>query len=437
MRWLEKYQSKRCTAAEAVELIESGNRVAIQPGCAVPNQLVNAMVARADQLRDVEVAHILTMGEAPYMDPKYEGIFRHRALFIGHNARKAIAEGRADAMAIHLSQVPKLFSSGTLPVDVALIHVSPPDEHGFCSFGTDVGTIKAAADCAKYVVAQVNPKMPRALGDCFIHVNKLDRVVEANDDLVEMAQFVFNPDDPTTQVPMKIGENVVDLIENGSTLQMGIGTIPDAVLYHLREKRDLGIHSEMFSDGVVDLVEEGIITNEKKTINRNKIVAGFVLGTKKTFSFIDNNPIAEFRPTEYVNDINIIAQHDNMVAINSAIEVDITGQVCADSIGPRLFSGFGGQVDFVRGAAMSNGGKPIIALPSSTKNDTISRIVPQLKPGAGVVTTRADVHWVVTEYGAVNLYGKSYRERAKLLISIAHPNFRDELEKYAKEQNLF
>lgn len=436
MRWLERYQSKRCSAAEAVELIESGNRVAIQPGCAVPNELVNAMVARADQLRDVEVAHILTMGDAPYMDAKYEGIFRHRALFIGHNARKAIAEGRADAMAIHLSQVPKLFSSGTLPVDVALIHVSPPDEHGFCSYGTDVGTIKAAADNAKHVIAQVNPKMPRALGDCFIHVNKLDRVVEAEADLQEMPQFVFDPDDPTTKVPMKIGENVVELIENGSTLQMGIGTIPDAVLYFLREKRDLGIHTEMFSDGVVDLVEEGIITNEKKTINKNKIVAGFVLGTKKTFSFIDNNPIAEFRPTEYVNDLNVIAQHDNMVAINSAIEIDITGQVCADSIGPRLFSGFGGQVDFIRGSAMSNGGKPIIALPSSTKEDTISRIVPQLKPGAGVVTTRADIHWVVTEYGAVNLYGKSYRERAKLLISIAHPNFRNELEKYAKEQNL-
>ncbi len=436
MKWLERYQAKRCTPAEAVSVIESGNRVAIQPGCAVPNQLVNAMVARADQLKDVEVVHILTMGEAPYMDPKYEGIFRHRALFIGHNARKAVAEGRADAMAIHLGQVPKLFSSGTLPVNVALIHVSPPDEHGFCSFGTDVGTIKAAADNAKHVVAQVNPKMPRALGDCFIHVNKLDRVVEAEEELVEMAQFVFDPDDPTTKVPMKIGENIVELIEDGSTLQMGIGTIPDAVLYHLREKRDLGIHSEMFSDGVVDLVEEGIITNEKKTINRNKIVAGFVLGTKKTFDFIDNNPIAEFRPTEYVNDINIIAQHDNMVAINSAIEVDITGQVCADSIGPRLFSGFGGQVDFIRGAAMSNGGKPIIAMPSTAKDDTISRIVPQLKPGAGVVTTRADVHWLVTEYGAVNLYGKSYRERAKLLISIAHPNFRDELEKYAKEQNL-
>jgi len=436
MRWLEKYQEKRVTAEEAVKVIKSGHRVAIQPGCAVPSRLVEAMVGRASELENVEIVHILTMGDAPYMDAKYEGIFRHRALFIGHNARKAIAEGRADAMAIHLGQVPRLFSSGALPVDVALIHVSPPDEHGFCSYGADVGTIKSAADNARFVVAQVNPKMPRALGDCFIHVNKLYKVVEAEQDLLEMPQFVFDPDDPSTRVPMKIGENVVDLIEDGSTLQMGIGTIPDAVLYHLREKRDLGIHTEMFSDGVVDLVDEGIITNERKTINKNKIVAGFVLGTKKTFDFIDNNPIAEFRPTEYVNDVQVIAQHDKMVAINSAIEVDITGQVCSDSIGPRLFSGFGGQVDFIRGSAMSNGGKPIIALPSSTKNDTISRIVPQLKPGAGVVTTRADVHWVVTEYGAVNLYGKSYRERAILLISIAHPNHRDDLEKYAKEQNL-
>jgi len=437
MRWLERYQAKRVSADEAVQVIQSGMRVCLQPGCAVPQELVRAMVRRGDSgaIENVEVCHILTMGEAPYMDKKYEGIFRHRALFIGHNARAAVNEGRADAMAIHLSQVPRLFSN-SLPVDVVMIHVSPPDEHGFCSFGTDVGTTKAATEAARIVIAQINPKMPRALGDCFIHVNKLSAVVEHEEDILEMPQFVFDPEDPATKVPLAIGENVVDLIEDGSTLQMGIGTIPDAVLYHLREKRDLGIHSEMFSDGVVDLVDEGIITNDKKTINRGKIVAGFVLGTKKTFDFIDNNPIAEFRPTEYVNDVQVVAQHDNMVAINSAIEVDITGQVCADSIGPRLFSGFGGQLDFIRGAAMSKGGKPIIALPSTAKADALSRIVPQLKPGAGVVTTRADVHWVVTEYGAVNLFGKSYRERVKAMISIAHPNFREELEAYAKQQNL-
>lgn len=438
MRWLQKYQDRKMTADEAVKIIESGMRVTVQPGCAVPQELVRAMVRRGDSgaIENVEVTHILTMGEAPYMDPKYEGVFRHRALFMGHNARKAVNEGRADAMSIHLSQVPRLFSDGILPTDVALIHVSPPDEHGFCSYGTDVGTIRAAADASRKVIAQVNPKMPRALGDCFIHVTKIDAFVEHEENILEMPQFTPDPDNPENEVPLKIGENIVDLVNDGDTMQMGIGTIPDAVLYHLREKRHLGVHSEMFSDGVVDLVDEGIITNEKKTINRGKMVAGFVLGTQKTFDFIDNNPIVEFRPTEYVNDVNVIAQHDNMVAINSAIEVDITGQVCADSIGPKLYSGFGGQVDFIRGASMSKGGKPIIALPSTAKGGDISRIVSQLKPGAGVVTTRADVRWVVTEYGAVNLYGKSLRERAKLMIGIAHPDHREELERYAKEHNL-
>jgi len=436
MRWLERYHERRVEADEALSVIKSGDRVIFQPGCAVPMELMRGMVRRSKELENVQVAHILTMGEAAYMNPEYEGIFRHLALFIGPNARQAVAEGRADAMPIHLGQVPRLFSDGHLPIDVAMIHVSPPDEHGFCSFGTDVGTIKAAADAAKIVVAQINPQMPRALGDCFIHVKKIDYFVVHEEPLQEMAQFVFDPDDPATQIPLKIGENIVDLIDDGSTMQMGIGTIPDAVLHHLHEKQDLGVHTEMFSDGVVDLVEEGVINNEKKSINRGKIVAGFVLGTKKTFDFIDNNPIVEFRPTEYVNDVQVIAQHDNMISVNSAIEIDITGQVCSDSIGPRLFSGFGGQVDFVRGAAMSKGGKAFIALPSTTKQDTISRIVPQLKPGAGVVTTRADVHWVVTEYGAVNLFGKCYRDRVKAMISIAHPNFREDLERYAKEHHL-
>ncbi len=436
MRWLERYQARRTTADKAVKAINSGDRIAVQPGCAVPTPLLEAMVGRADVLENVELVHILTMGELPYIDPKYDGVFRHRALFIGANARRAVNEGRADAMAIFLGEMPALFRDGTLPIDVALIHVSPPDEHGFCSYGVDVGMIKAAAESAGTVIAMVNPKMPRALGDCFINVNKLTHIVEIERDIPEMPQFVFDPDDPTTHIPMKIGENIVSLIDDGATLQMGIGTIPDAVLHHLRGKRDLGVHTEMFSDGVVDLVEEGVITNERKTIHTGKMVAGFVLGTKKTFDFIDNNPIIEFRPTEYVNDVNVIARHDNMVAINSAIEVDITGQVCADSIGPRLYSGFGGQLDFIRGAARSKGGKPIITLPSTAKDDTISRIVPQLNPGAGVVTTRGDVHWVVTEYGAVNLHGKSFRERAEMLISVAHPKFRDELEKYAGEQHL-
>lgn len=436
MRWFDRYQAKKTSAREAVKVIESGQRVHVQPGCAVPTHLLEAMVGRADELENVEVVHILTMGEAPHLDPKYEGHFRHRALFIGHNARRAVAEGRADAMAVFLGEVPRMFSDGTLPLDVCFIHVSPPDEHGFCSFGVDVGVTKAAADASKVVIAQINRLMPRALGDSFIHVSKIDSFVEHDAPLIEMPQFTPDPDDPKNTVPLKIGENIVELVNDGDTMQMGIGTIPDAVLYHLHDKRDLGVHTEMFSDGVVDLVEEGVITNDKKTINRGKMVAGFVLGTRKTFDFIDNNPIAEFRPTEYVNDVNVIAQHDNMVAINSAIEVDITGQVCADSIGPRLYSGFGGQVDFIRGAAHSRGGKPIIALPSTAKDDQITRIVTQLKPGAGVVTSRADVHWVVTEYGAVNLHGKCYRERAHAMISIAHPEFRDELERYAKEMKL-
>ncbi|MBD3165578.1 4-hydroxybutyrate CoA-transferase [bacterium] len=436
MRWMKKYQERKCSAAEAVRAIKSGDRVYVHAGCAKPGALLDAMVDRAGELKNVEVTHILVMGEAKYMDPQYEGIFRHRALFIGHNARQAVNEGRADAMGIHLHAVPLLFKLGHLPVNVALIHVAPPDEHGFCSYGTDIGTNKAAAETAKVVIAQVNPKMPRTLGDSFIHVNKIHHFVEHDTPILEMPQFTFNADDPTNEVPLKIGENVVDLIDDGSTLQMGIGTIPDAVLYHLRGKRHLGIHSEMFSDGVVDLVEEGVITNEKKTINTGKIVAGFVLGTEKTFDFIDNNPICDFRPTEYVNDVQVVASHDNMVAINSAIEVDLTGQVCADSIGPKLFSGFGGQVDFIRGAAHSRNGKPVIALPSTAKNDEITRITPQLKPGAGVVTSRADVHWVVTEYGAVNLFGRSYRERTELMISIAHPKFRDELRAYAKSVNL-
>lgn len=436
MRWLNRFQERRCTADEAVQAIKSGDRVYVHPGCAVPQALINAMVKCADHLRDVEVMHVLTMGEARYVDPQYEGIFRHNALFIGHNVRDAVNEGRADAMSIFLSEVPALFRSGTIPIDVALIHVSPPDEHGFCSYGVGIEITKAAAENARTVIAQINPQMPRALGDSFIHVNKIQYFVEEEANIIEMPQFIFNPDDATTLVPMRIGENIVDLIDDGSTLQMGIGTIPDAVLYHLQDKRDLGIHTEMFSDGVVSLVEDGVINNEKKTIHRGKIVASFVLGTKTTYDFIHNNPIIEFRPSEYTNDVSVIAQHDKMVAINSAIEVDLTGQVCADSIGTRMYSGFGGQVDFIRGAARSKGGKPIIALPSTAKGDKFSRISSHLKPGAGVVTSRADVHWVVTEYGAVNLYGQTLRKRAELLISIAHPKFRDELMKDAKERKL-
>ena len=434
MRWLESYNHKKTTAEEAVKVIKSGNRVYIHPGCAVPELLVDAMVARSDELYDVEVVHILNMGNARYAAPEMEGHFRHNALFIGTNVRSAVNEGHADWTPIFLSEIPELFRDGTLPIDVALIQVSPPDEHGFCSFGLGVEVTKAGAENAKVVIAQVNPRMPRALGDCFIHINKITIVVEADIPLFELPQFRPDPNNKEYQIAQQIGAHIAELIEDGATLQMGIGMIPDAVLNFLGSKRDLGIHTEMFSDGVVELVERGIINNEKKTLHRGKIVASFVLGSKRTYDFLDNNPLCEFHPSDYVNDVFIIAQNEKMTAINSAIEVDLTGQVCSDSIGFRLFSGFGGQVDFIRGAARSKGGKPIIALPSATADLKHSKISSHLKIGAGVVTNRADVHYVVTEYGMADLHGKTIRQRVRALIDIAHPTFREELERFAHER---
>jgi acetyl-CoA hydrolase len=316
---------------------------------------------------------------------------------------------------------------------VVLLNVSLPDEHGFCSYGVDVGTIKSAAEKAKIIIAQVNSEMPRTLGDSFIHINKINYIVEHNEPIQELPQVDPDVSEEMLKIYDSIGRHAANLIEDGSTLQMGIGAIPDSVMKYLRDKKNLGIHTEMFSDGIISLVEEGIINGEEKTIHRGKIISGFVLGTKKLFKFIDNNPVIEFHPQEYVNDPFVIAQNKKMVAINSAIEIDITGQVCADSIGTKIFSGIGGQVDFIRGAAHSEGGKPVIALPSITKDGTVSRIVPQLRPGAGVVTSRGDVHYVVTEYGVAQLFGKTLKERARELIRISHPNFRDELTKYAKE----
>jgi acetyl-CoA hydrolase len=428
--WLDKYLNKRRTPEEAVKVIRSGDCVYIHPGCAEPEQLVKAMVARADQLRKVKVIHILTRGIADYVLPGMAESFRHVALFSGANVREAINEGRADIVPIFLSEIESLFSSGALPVDVALIHVSPPDAHGFCSFGVGVDTTKTAAECARTVIAQINPKMPRALGDSFIHLNKIHYAVEVADDILEF------PMGDVSEIAMRIGRYIADLIEDESTLQLGIGEIPDAVLRYLTKKKNLGIHSEMVSDGVIDLIEEGIITNEKKTLHPGKIVAGFVLGTRRLFDFINNNPIFEFHPNQYVNDPFIISRNDKQVAINSAIEVDLTGQVCADSIGYSFYSGIGGQVDFVRGSARSKGGKPIIALRSTALNDSASRIVPHLKEGAGVVTSRGDVHYVVTEYGIASLHGKTVRERALSLIGIAHPKFREELEYSARKRNL-
>lgn len=430
---LRIYNQKLVSSDEAVKHIKSGDHVIIQPGCAVPSGLINAMVGRKDELENVTIYHILVVGELPYLQPGMENHFKHKAFFIGANARKAVNEGRAEFIPIFLSDVPLLFKLGRITTDVALLNVSLPDEHGFCSYGVDVGTIKTSAEKSKIIIAQVNKHMPRTLGDSFIHINKINYIVEHDEEIKELPQVDPDTTPEVLEVFDKIGKNVADLIEDGSTLQMGIGAIPDSVMKYLYDKKDLGIHTEMFSDGMIGLVEAGVINGEKKTLHPGKIIAGFVLGTKKVYNFIDNNPVIEFHPQEYVNDPFIIAKNKKMVAINSALEVDLTGQVCADSIGTRFYSGIGGQVDFIRGASKSEGGKPIIALPSTTKNNSISRIVPNLKPGAGVVTSRGDVDYVVTEYGAVDLWGKTIQERAKALISIAHPKFRDELTKYAKE----
>ncbi len=431
--WYAKYKSKIVTADEAVKAISSGDKIVVQPGGAAPLGLIRALVERKNELYGVEIYHILVVGDLPYIQPGMEKHFKHKAFFIGGNTRKAVNEGRAEFIPIFLSEVTLLFKRGIIVPDVALINVSPPDEFGFCSYGIDVGNIKTPAEKSKIVIAQINKNMPRGLGNSFIHVNKIDFVVEHDEPLLELPQV-----DPGTTPEMlkaydKIGQNIAELIEDGSTLQMGIGAIPDSVLKYLHHKKNLGIHTEMFSDGIVELVEEGIITGEEKTLHPGKIIAGFVLGTRKAYDFVHNNPIIEFHPQEYVNNPFIIAQNKKMIAINASIEVDLTGQVCSDSIGTKFYSGIGGQVDFIRGAAHSEGGKGIIALPSTTKDEKISRITPILKPGAGVVTSRGDVRYVVTEFGVANLFGKSIQERAKQLINIAHPKFREELTNYAKK----
>jgi 4-hydroxybutyrate CoA-transferase len=404
-----------------VQYVQSGMRVYIHPGCAEPEALVEALMARGPYVHDVEIIHLLTLGRADYVSPEMEGHFRHNALFIGSNVRDAVHEGRADCTPIFLHEIESLFENGDLPLDVSLIQVSPPDDHGFCSFGVGVDTTLTATRLAKMVIAQVNAQMPRTYGDSFIHVSQLDRIVEASQPLCELKKH------PSGPVEEAIGRNVATLVPNGACLQLGIGGIPDAVLANLGNHKDLGIHSEMVSDNVVPLIEGGVITGEAKNFKPRKIIVGFMLGTKKLFDFVHDNPIFEFHPTAYTNDPFMIARNDNMVAINSALQIDMTGQVCSDSVGPKLYSGFGGQVDFIRGAARSKGGKPIIALPSTAKNDTISRIVSMLTPGAGVVTSRADVHYVVTEYGIAYLHGKTIRQRAEALINVAHPKFRDEL----------
>src|SRR5574341_340863 len=424
------FHQKLVTAEEAVKAVKSGDFVYVHPGCAAPQRLLDALVARGQELSEVKIMHLMAMSKADYANPGMEGHFRHIAFFTGKNVRDAINAGRADYMPVFLSEIPRLFYSKRVPVDVALIHVSPPDEHGFCSYGVGVECTKAAAETAKIVIAQVNPNMPRVLGDNFIHIRKVTYFIESHDPLLELPRVRMSA------AFEEIGKNVASLIEDGATLQLGIGGIPDAVLHYLSDRKHLGVHTEMFSDGMVELVEQGIVTNEKKTLHPGKIIASFVLGTKPLFNFMNNNPIVEFHPSDYVNDPFIISQNYKMVSVNSAIQVDLTGQVCADSIGDMVYSGFGGQVDFVRGASRAKEGKAVIALLSTAKDGEISRISTYLDEGAGVVTSRADVHYVVSEFGIADLHGKTLRERAKALINIAHPKFREELEEGAKKRRL-
>lgn len=427
MNWADQYKSKVVSAEEAVRAVQSGNRIFLTGNCSVPQVVLAALVDHAHQVEDVEICHALTLGSADYVSPDMTGHLRVNSLFIGPNVRKAVQEGRADFTPVLLSEFPLLFKNGYLPVDVSMVHLSPPDEHGFCSFGVEVGLSKSIAEAAKIIIAEVNEQMPRTLGDSFIHVNKIDYIVPVNYELPEVPMG----DGEEDKIIETIAANIADLIPDGATMQMGIGAIPDAVLKHLFDRQDLGVHTELFSDGVIDLVEAGVLTNARKSLHPGKIIAGFILGTQRLYKWVHNNPLIEFHRTEYVNDPFVIAQNERMVAINSAIEIDLTGQVCADSIGPKLYSGVGGQLDFVYGASRSKGGVPIIALPSKAKN--YSRIVPMLKPGAGVVTTRNHIHYVVTEYGTAELYGKSIRQRAQALIEIAHPEFQDELTRQAIE----
>lgn len=424
--WQSKYRERVSTAAAAVRLIRSGQNVFIGTGCAQPQHLVNAMVENLGDVTDVHLIHLLTMGPAPYAQEKFRDRFKLRTFFVGDNVREALAQGIGDYVPIPLSEIPQEFEEGQMPIDVALIMVSPPDARGQCSLGVSVDVVKAAAANARYVIAQVNPHMPRTLGDSFIHVNHIDHLVPCDDPLIEV------PVPRLDERLRKIGENIARLVEDGATIECGIGHISQAVAEFLRQKKDLGIHTEMFGDWIIDLIESGVITCARKSVNRGKAVASFCMGSTRLYEYIDNNPFFEFHPTEYINDPAVIAQHDRMVAINTALQIDLTGQVCADSLGHQFYSGVGGQTDFVRGAARSRGGKVIIALPSTAKDDAVSRIVANLAEGAGVVTPRADVHYVVSEFGIAYLHGKSIRERALALINIAHPKFRAELIQQAK-----
>ena len=424
------YRSRILTADEAVSVVESGQRVYIHNGCAEPTELVKALTRRGPRLRNVEVMHMATMGIADYSLPEHEGHFRTNALFIGGNVRRAIQEGRGDYTPVFLSEIEDLFSSGAVPIDVALLQCTPPDAYGYMSLGPSVDVSLTVAQYARHVIVEINEQMPRTLGDAFLHVSRVDAFLETSHPLAEYPQH------EVTDLHRAIARKVAGLIPDGATIQTGIGGIPEATLALLKDHKDLGIHSEMVPDGAIDLIERGVVNGERKTLHPQKAITGFVLGSKRLFDFIDNNPIFEFRRTAYCNDPVIIARNDRMVAINSAIEVDLTGQVCSDSMGQTPYSGIGGQVDFLRGAALARGGVPIIALPSTARNGTVSRIATLLQPGAGVVTSRGDVHYVVTEHGVAYLHGKTLRQRAEALIQVADPKFRAELEEFAIEKKL-
>ena len=411
------------TADEAVKYIKSGNRVFIHGSAATPVHLVNALQKRHWELKNVEFVSITTLGDVDFNNPKHQQSFFFNSLFVSANTRGVVNSDHGDYIPIFLSQIPLLIKSGKLPIDVALIQVSPPDPHGFCSLGTSVDIARAAVDTSQHVIALVNPNMPRTMGDGFVHISKIDAMIWHEAALPEV-DYSLNIKDATAE----IGRNVASLVEDGATLQVGIGAIPDQVLKNLTHHKNLGLHTEMLSDGVIPLIESGVIDNSLKKLNRGKSVTSFMVGTNKLYQFVNDNPAVRVMDISYVNDTSIIRQNPKVAAINSALEVDITGQVCADSIGTYQYSGIGGQMDFIHGASLSPGGKPIIALPSVTSKG-VSRIVPFLKEGAGVVTTRGHIHWVVTEFGIVDLFGKSLKERARALISIAHPTHRDELEK--------
>ncbi len=436
MDWRELYKQKIISASEATEKIKSGYRVVIGHAAGEPKAVIDEMVRDSDKFSNIEIVHMIGMGTGGYVQEEKEFNFKHNSLFAGPSTRVAILDGRADFTPCFFSEVPKLFREKYLKVNIAIIQVSIPDEHGFCSFGVSNDYTKPVAECADIVIAEVNPNMPRTLGNSFIHVRDINHIVEVNYPIMEIKPSEIG------EVEKAIGKNCAELIEDGSTLQLGIGSIPDGVLLFLKDKKDLGIHSEMISDGVLELIEAGVINNKKKTLHKDKMVVSFFMGTKKFYDFIDNNPMIEMHPVDYVNDPYIIGKNDNMVSVNSCIQIDLMGQVAAESMGLKQFSGVGGQVDFIRGANISKGGKSIIAMPSTAAKGTASRIVPFLEEGAAVTTSRNDVHYVVTEYGIAGLKGKSLKERARALINIAHPKFRAELikeweKRFNKQFNYF